>query len=252
MNLGTNAAQAVGSTRGTIKFRVDESSEGLPVSAPSGRYLRLSVEDNGRGMDDETLRRIFDPFFTTKEVGHGTGLGLSVVHGIVEQHDGFITVQSRPGAGTTFQVFLPVTSESIAAPVPEVATAASGIGEKILVIDDEAVVLKVTRSMLERLGYVVDGQTEATAALAAFQAAPHSYRLAITDFAMPHHDGVALAQKFWALRPGFPIILYSGYGSRLTHEEAVRMGFARLLSKPFQLAALADAVKQALEKSAPR
>jgi len=246
MNLGTNAAQAVGSGRGHISIRVEESSEGLPVSAPPGRYLRLSVEDDGRGMDDETMRRIFDPFFTTKEIGHGTGLGLSVVHGIVEQHDGFITVQSRPGAGTTFQVYLPVTNEKIAAPAPKTPPTPSGAGEKILVIDDEEGVLKVTRSMLERLGYVVDGFTDASVALAAFGAAPQSYRLAITDFAMPQYDGVAMAQRLWEVRPAFPIILYSGYGSRLTPEEAVRMGFVRLLPKPFQLTALADAVKQAL------
>jgi signal transduction histidine kinase/ligand-binding sensor domain-containing protein/ActR/RegA family two-component response regulator len=246
MNLGTNAAQAVGSGRGHISIRVEESSDGLPVSAPPGRYLRLSVEDDGRGMDDETLRRIFDPFFTTKEIGHGTGLGLSVVHGLVEAHDGFITVRSRPGAGTTFHVFLPVTSESIALPVPDAALVSFGAGERILVIDDEAVVLKVTRMMLERLGYVVDGYTDASAALAAFSAAPQSYRLAITDFAMPQHDGVALAQRLWEVRPAFPIILYSGYGSRLTPEEAVRMGFAELLPKPFQLSALAEAVKRAL------
>ena len=249
MNLGTNAAQAVGSGRGHISIRAEESSDGLPVAAPPGRYLRLSVEDDGRGMDDETMRRIFDPFFTTKEIGHGTGLGLSVVHGIVEAHDGFITVHSRPGAGTTFQVYFPVTSEAIAAPVPETAPVSAGAGEKILVIDDEVVVLKVTRKMLERLGYVVDGYTDANAALAAFTTAPQSYRLAITDFAMPQHDGVALAQQMWALRPGFPIILYSGYGSRLTPEEAVRMGFAQLLPKPFQLSALSEAVKQALAKA---
>ena len=129
MNLGTNAAQAVGSGRGHIRIRVEESSDGLPVSAPPGRYLRLSVEDDGRGMDDETIRRIFDPFFTTKEIGHGTGLGLSVVHGIVEQHDGFITVHSRPGAGTTFQVYLPVTSVSIVARAPAAAPVCVGAGE---------------------------------------------------------------------------------------------------------------------------
>ena len=200
-------------------------------------------------MDDETIRRIFDPFFTTKEIGHGTGLGLSVVHGIVEQHDGFITVHSRPGAGTTFQVYLPVTSESIAARAPAAAPVSVGAGEKILVIDDEAGVLKVTRSMLERLGYVVDGFTDATAALAAFTAAPQSSRLAITDFAMPQYDGVGMAQRLWEVSPAFPIILYSGYGSRLTPEEAMRLGFVQLLPKPFQLSALADAVKQALAKS---
>ncbi len=251
MNLGTNAAQAIGSAPGRLLIRAEESAGGQAPGVPPGRFVCLTVEDDGRGMDDQTLQRIFDPFFTTKDVGHGTGLGLSVVHGIVETHGGFITVQSRPGAGTTFQVYLPITTENVASPVAAIPSRSLGGGETILLVDDEAVVLKVTRAMLERLGYTVSAFTSPAAVLEAFAAEPGRYRLLITDFAMPQIDGVELARRVWKLRPEFPIILYSGYGGRLTPEEAVNMGFVRLLAKPFRMDALAEAVAQAL-RTAPR
>jgi len=252
MNLGTNAAQAVGAAQGRILIRAGESSAGLPPSMTPVRCVRLTVEDNGRGMDNETLRHIFDPFFTTKEVGQGTGLGLSVVHGIVETHGGAITVQSRRDAGTTFQIHFPITAETTAPVLPEAnEPPPAGAGEKVLIVDDEAVVLKVTRAMLTRLGYTVDACTDSAETLAAFMAAPQSYRLLITDFAMPRMDGVELARRIWKEQPGFPIILYSGYGGRLTPEEAIRMGFVRLRPKPFQLNQLAEAVQHALDHSKP-
>ncbi|MEA3207868.1 MAG: two-component system, cell cycle sensor histidine kinase and response regulator CckA [Chthoniobacter sp.] len=252
MNLGTNAAQAVGSVRGHILMRSEECAVTQPGAVPPGHYVRLTVEDNGRGMDEQTLQRIFDPFFTTNEVGHGTGLGLSVVHGIVEAHDGFITVQSRPQAGTTFQLYFPITTQSVAAPPAAAQPLSPPSSERgrILLVDDESVVLKVTESMLARLGYEVHAFTDPAAVLDAFAAAPDRYRLLLTDFAMPQFDGVELARRVWSVRPGFPIILYSGYGGRLTPEEAVKMGFVQLLHKPFQMHALAEAITAAL-RAAP-
>jgi signal transduction histidine kinase/ligand-binding sensor domain-containing protein/ActR/RegA family two-component response regulator len=252
MNLGTNAAHAVGSGRGHIRISADVfAADGAnrPSSVPPGRYVRLTVGDDGRGMDDATLRQIFDPFFTTKEMGHGTGLGLSVVHGIVEAHDAFITVQSQPDAGTTFEVYFPITAESAAPATPSAPPPSSGGGETVLLVDDEETVLKVTRMMLERLGYEVEAYGNSTAVLQAFTAAPNRYRLLITDFAMPTLDGVELARRVWSVRPGFPIILYSGYGARMTPEEAVQMGFTQLLAKPFTLHNLAEAVAKALRST---
>ena len=269
MNLGTNAAQAIGAEQGHIRIdaheclvRADEPVDGVPA----GRYLRIAVSDDGRGMDDRTLSRIFDPFFTTKAIGQGTGLGLSVVHGIVEAYGGHITVESEPAAGTVFQIFFPVTDQvpqPAAAPAPITPAEEHELSEAqppeepapvtipgegvILVVDDEAVVLKVARTMLERLGYVVEGHVDAAAAAEAFAAAPDRYRLLLTDFAMPRLGGVELAQRIWALCPGFPAILYTGYGGRLTPSEAKRMGFLELLAKPFSMQTLSEAVSHALK-----
>ncbi|MGB8170415.1 MAG: two-component regulator propeller domain-containing protein [Chthoniobacteraceae bacterium] len=249
MNLGTNAAHAIGTAKGRILIRAERfhvGPTGGPATVPPGEYVRLTVADNGRGMDDQTLRRIFHPFFTTKEVGQGTGLGLSVVHGIVESHDGITTVQSQPDFGTTFQIYFPVTAESGSESSAPLSPPPSGAGETILVVDDEEVVLKVTRSMLERLGYRVEARSDPRAALELLAAEPNRYRLLITDFAMPKLDGVELARRVWSVQPGFPIILYSGYGGSLTPGEAVKMGFVELLAKPFTLHTLAEAVMKAL------
>jgi signal transduction histidine kinase/ActR/RegA family two-component response regulator len=261
MNLGTNAAHAMGSIKGRIVVRAEEClvlTSGGPVGVPPGRYVCLTVADNGQGMDDQTLKRIFDPFFTTKSVGEGTGLGLSVVHGIVEAHAGFTTVESQQNAGTTFQIYLPVTTESsppetaqIAALPSELNPAAvpTGRGQLILLVDDEDSVLKLTRAMLEKLGYSVEAVADPATALECVATNGGQYQMVITDFAMPGCDGVELSRKIWEQRPGLPVILYSGYGSRLTPEEAVKMGFAQLLAKPFTLHDLATAVGQALAES---
>ena len=258
MNLGTNAAQAIGAKTGRIRISAQECEvqADSPVDGvPTGHYVRLVVSDDGRGMDDQTLSRIFDPFFTTKAIGQGTGLGLSVVHGIVEAYGGHITVESEPAAGTIFQIYFPVTDQAPARPrsrpaagTPAVAPG-SGDEESILLVDDEAGVLKVSRTMLERLGYTVEGHTDPLAAAAAFAAAPDRYRLLITDFAMPRLDGVELARRIWKERPGFPAILYTGYGGRLTANDAERMGFVELLAKPFTMQKLGDAVAARAEAS---
>lgn len=254
MNLGTNAAQAIGAKHGHIRISAEEClvrAEKPVDGVPTGDYLRLVVSDDGRGMDDQTLSRMFDPFFTTKAVGQGTGLGLSVVHGIVESYGGHIAVESQPTVGTVFQIYFPVTDQAPPAPEPHPAVvlpaeAVAGDGV-ILLVDDEAVVLKVSRTMLQRLGYAVESHTDAIAAADAFAAAPDRYRVLLTDFSMPRLDGVELARRIWAVRPGFPAILYTGYGGRLTANEAERMGFVELLAKPFTMQKLGEAVAHALK-----
>jgi signal transduction histidine kinase/ligand-binding sensor domain-containing protein/CheY-like chemotaxis protein len=255
MNLGTNAAQAIGARTGKIHISAQECcvrAEASRDGGPAGRYVRLVVGDDGRGMDDETLSRIFDPFFTTKAVGQGTGLGLSVVHGIVEEYGGRITVESEPESGTTFQIYLPVTDLAPPAPPAEVPTQApaepepAGAEGMILLVDDESVVIKVCGKMLQRFGYAVESYTDPLAAADAFAAAPDRYRLLLTDFAMPKLDGVELARRVWAVRPEFPAILYTGYGGRLTPSEAQRIGFVELLPKPFTMPELSAAVAHAL------
>jgi len=172
------------------------------------------------------------------------------VHGIVEAYGGHINVESHPSIGTVFRIYFPVTDQS-PAPVPaqpELPASATSVGEGVvLLVDDEAVVLKVTRAMLERFGYVVEGHTDSLAALAAFAAAPGRYRLLLTDYAMPKLDGVELARGIWEIRPDFPAVLYTGYGGRLTPNEAEQMGFVELLAKPFSMQMLEEAVAHALK-----
>jgi len=257
MNLGTNAAQAIGAKNGYIRVGAGEcraTPESPIAGVPPGQYLRIVISDNGRGMDDQTMSRIFDPFFTTKGVGEGTGLGLAVVHGIVETYDGFITVESQPASGTTFRVYFPITDQAPppreVAPAPPALVAPAPVeqSDTVLLVDDEAVVLKVASSMLKRLGYVVESHTDSAAAASAFAAAPDRYHLLITDFAMPRLNGVELARRIWEARPGLPAILYSGYGGRLTANEVEQMGFTELLAKPFTMEGLSEAVTRALKQ----
>ncbi len=252
-NLGTNAAQALAPSGGRIAISAAELTipatarpAHLPPELKPGRWVHLTVEDNGHGMDDRTLKRIFEPFFTTKEVGQGTGLGLSVVQGIIAAHEGHITVNSRPQAGTRFDVYLPVTEgqpvTAPAAPKPPRALNA----ERILVLDDEPVVLSSTRRMLEKLGYQVDTYHDPAAALADFQARPATWQLVITDFAMPGMTGADFARQAWATRRHTNIILCTGFGGSIGVEAARDMGFVRLLNKPFTFEELAGAVAAAL------
>jgi signal transduction histidine kinase/ligand-binding sensor domain-containing protein/CheY-like chemotaxis protein len=257
MNLGTNAAQAIGTKTGRIRIGAQDyevAAEAPVDGVPAGRYVRLVVGDDGRGMDDQTLKRIFDPFFTTKAIGQGTGLGLSVVHGIVEAYGGHITVESQPAEGTVFQIYFPVTDQlpaPVAAPPPSPpVTPTTPLPDRagvVMLVDDEAVVIKVTRTMLERLGYTVEAFADPLAAIAALAAAPDRYRLLLTDFSMPKIDGLELARRVWEVHPELPAILYTGYGGRLTESEAHRLGFAELLAKPFTMQKLGEAVAHALK-----
>jgi signal transduction histidine kinase/ligand-binding sensor domain-containing protein/CheY-like chemotaxis protein len=254
MNLGANAAQAVEGNGGRIviaadEFTADNSFVREHPKARPIRYVRVAVQDNGHGMDEPTMRKIFDPFFTTKDVGKGTGLGLAVVHGIVEQHEGIIEVDSAPGAGTTFRVYLPISDASFEPPTPRTLRLRPGSGQLIMVVDDEEAVMKVAKAMLEKLSYRVETHNGSQSALDAFTADPEKFTVVITDFSMPGRDGVSLARHMWELRPDIPIILYSGYGGQITPDDARAMGFVQMLSKPFQMQALNDAVVRALRRA---
>lgn len=254
LNLGTNAVQAVGPSGGRIRIKAEDFSADAkfvranPKLAP-GHYVRLTVEDNGAGMDAQTMNRIFDPFFTTKEIGKGTGLGLSVVHGIVEAHRGVITVRSQPGAGTTFEAYFPVTVTMAEAKTEMLQPLPKGHGENILLVDDDPAVLPITRMMLEKLGYQVDSSADSQAALKLFAESPQRFQLVITDYAMPGLDGVEFSKEVWKVRAQMPVILYSGYGGQFTPSDATRLGFTHMLEKPFQPRALAEAVAAALQNA---
>ncbi len=258
LNLGTNAAHAMRTGGGTLRialrsFAFDSAEAGEHGNLPAGSYLRLTVSDTGHGMDAETQRRIFDPFFTTKEVGEGTGLGLSVVHGIVRGHGGAIEVSSSPGKGTSFDIYLPLAETEAAAPAPPVAPTPGGRGEMICVVDDEQIVGQVTRLSLERLGYRTLVFNSPDRCLEALQQDAHGCVVLLTDQTMPGMTGLELSSKVRRFAPDMPIVIMSGYFSKISPAALEDLGNVALLAKPFTLAELARSVNRALhpEPAAP-
>jgi PAS domain S-box-containing protein len=237
MNLATNSAHAIGSKGG----RIEVGLEGVEVSAElagasaelhEGRYARLSVSDDGCGMDKSTLPRIFDPFFTTKPPGQGTGLGLSTVHGIMKSLGGAITVRSEPGKGAVFHLYFPAAESPAAEAAAPLEQAHPGHGERVLYVDDEdGLVLLLTRT-LHRLGYQVTGLTEPAEALRLFEARPEDFDVVVTDLAMPGMSGFELARRLLAVRPDVPILMVSGHVRPEDQETALQMGIRQMILKP--------------------
>lgn len=250
MNLSTNAAHAMAGEPGTLTIALSEFSFALPMDAPHpdlkpGTYVRLSVHDTGAGIDRSVLDRIFDPFFTTKKPGEGTGLGLSVVHGIVRGHGGAVTVESEPGKGATFHVFLPradTTSGDVDALEPKAPVGR----ERILFVDDEPALVEMGREVLESLGYQVTATTDPLDALRMFREQPDAFDLVITDQAMPHTTGMHLAKELIALRGDLPVILSSGH-TDLDREAASRNGIRAVVSKPLTRAETARSIRAVLD-----
>jgi CheY-like chemotaxis protein len=199
-------------------------------------------------MDPETMKRIFDPYFTTKPVGDGTGLGLAVVHGIVQSHKGAIRVESQLGRGSSFQICFPCHESPAFEVVVENAEPPRG-KERILFVDDEAAITEVTRRTLEKLGYTVVAKTSSLEALAAFQQSPHTFDLVITDQTMPDLTGIMLAGQIKKIRPRLPIILCTGFSEDATPEKSLLTGISAHLYKPFGLADLAKTIQKVLIKS---
>jgi len=253
MNLCTNAAHAMRNTPGRLTLKLDlvrlENSDAQAhVELTPGDYVRLAVSDTGHGMDEATAKRIFEPFFTTKGPGEGTGLGLSVVHGIVKEHNGVITVDSSPGAGTTFTLYFP---PGLAAPVaPEQADAIvpPGNGQRILFVDDEPALGEAAQRILYRLGYQPVIFNSSQSVWDAFQKNPHAYDVLISDLTMPGMTGMELARLVLSVRPDMPIILTSGYSGLLTRAKAQENGVGELLGKPFDYQSIAVAINKVLQR----
>ena len=252
MNLGTNAAHAMGPRGGRLMLRVEtvtlhRSAPGVPPDLTDGEYVLLSARDTGCGMDGATVERIFEPFFTTKPVGEGTGLGLSVVHGIVKSHDGAITVDSAPGAGTTFRLYFPVASADVVATAERAEpTDVRGHGERVLCVDDEEALVDMTTRMLERLGYRVAGFTDPREALAAFRASADDFDAVITDLSMPGLSGLELAREIRRLRSDVPLVFASGYVRSDDVPELLQLAPSELLVKPNTVAELGPALYRLL------
>jgi PAS domain S-box-containing protein len=253
MNLCTNAAQAMEDKGGLLEVELTEA-ELVPGSAPlehpdlsPGRYQVLSVGDTGQGMDPRTLERIFEPFFTTKRRGRGTGLGLSVVHGIVMGCGGAITVESEPGEGALFRIYLPVLEGEVESrpKLPQDDLVPLGT-ERVLFVDDEEAIADLGRRILEYLGYQATVVTSALEALQVFEADPESFDLVITDQTMPGMTGSEMVREMLKIRPELPIILCTGYSAVINPEKARSLGVKRFLMKPLDIAQTARAIRLAL------
>jgi PAS domain S-box-containing protein len=251
MNLCTNAIQAMerGGVLGVRLERVLVSgprtlSRGSLVPGP---YVRFSVSDTGVGIAPAVLERMFDPFFTTKSVGEGTGLGLSLVHGIVADLGGAISVATEPGRGTRFEIWLPVAGEISMPVATNDALLPRGKGETIMIVDDEQALVELAEEITAGLGYEPVGFISSSAALRAFQAAPLRFDLVLTDESMPDLQGTELAREIRRIRPKTPVIVMSGYGGAQLGNRAAEIGVDAVLRKPLHNRELAEALARVLQ-----
>ena len=212
-----------------------------------GSYVKLSVSDTGSGMEKDVLERIFEPFFTTKKVNEGTGLGLPVVHGIVESHGGAIAVRSTPGEGTTFDIYLPKI-ENNEVHDSQTPVQIDRTKKVILLVDDEKMMVDVIGQTLERLGYSVVAETSSIDALETFQERPDEFDLVITDQIMPNMTGTHLAEELIAIRPDIPVILCSGFPENISPEKLRRIGIKEFIAKPVSRQKIAAIIQTVLEK----
>jgi PAS domain S-box-containing protein len=263
MNLCTNAYHAMREKGGILTIslhRVELKGEirENPGNLPRGAYVRLSVRDTGHGMSKETQERIFMPFFTTKPTGEGTGLGLAIVQGIVTGFGGAITVESEMDKGSCFDVYLPTLTTRSADEASGGKAMAKGRGERILFVDDEAMLASLWLRRLSSLGYEVVVKSDASEALDEFAAAPSRFDLVITDQTMPHMTGLDLATRILRIRPGMPIILTTGYSDLVTPEMVKEKGVREYVQKPVMAADFSQIIRKILDsprskgKSLPR
>jgi CheY-like chemotaxis protein len=248
-NLVTNAVQAV-AHGGRVRLRASASEIGEPQDCTvgrlqRGRYARIDIADSGPGMSAAQVERIFEPFFTTKPVGAGTGLGLSLVHGIVLDHGAALEVDSRPGSGTVFTVYLPLTdAEPSQEPLPPQVPL--GAGQTILVVDDEESLVHLAEEVLASLGYEPVGCVGAAQALKVFSASAQRFDAVVTDALMPEMSGPQLIAELRRAHPQLPCFLLSGYGGPDLQAEAQAVGAVAVLSKPLAAAELAQCLAAVL------
>lgn len=250
MNLLSNAEHAMRDTGGVLDVRVESVRVDSTLSTAHGilipgTYVLLTVSDTGHGMSAQTLQRIYEPFFTTKPVGEGTGMGLSIVHGIVSSLGGVITAESDFMQGATFRVYLPRHHREARPEKIDMADSQRGT-EHILVVDDEPQLVSMWTEMLRSLGYQVSAYTSSPAALREFERAPAGFDLALVDQTMPQISGASLAQRMLELRPGFPIILATGFSESVSPEDARAMGIRDYIYKPIISKDLFLAIRKAL------
>ncbi len=252
MNLCTNADHAMRDTVGVLEISladqaIDSTREAQKLDLIPGNYLCLRIRDTGHGMSRDVKARIFEPFFTTKGRDKGTGMGLSVVHGIVKSHGGAITVQSEPGKGSSFEIFLPRIDIQVTPAAADTGPLPTG-DERILFVDDEKALVDLGRLMLERLGYSVTCRTSSIEARELFKVRPDNFDLVITDMTMPNLTGEKLAAELMAIRPDIPVILCTGFSEQITEEKARKMGIREFILKPILLHTLATTIREVLDR----
>ncbi len=254
LNLCTNAIQALGAQRGTI--RIELTYKPLPgPRQPEGRdafrgpHVRLSVSDTGSGIDPATVERVFEPFFTTKPVGQGTGLGLAVVHGIMRTHEGTVEVQSAPGTGSVFTLFFPPCQAGtvVALPAgPSDAPTVDGDGRRVMYVDDDEALVFLVERALTRKGFAVSTFTDPHEAAAALRERPLAFDLLVTDYNMPGYCGLDLLREARQIRPDLPVALASGYVTAEIEQSAIAEGARALIHKPNDVDELCDTVQRLL------
>ncbi len=251
MNLGTNAVHAIGENTGSIEIEVqgvaitDADKNGC-FDLDAGSYVRISVKDTGQGIPLEMQERIFDPYFTTKEKGIGTGLGLAVVSGIVKKSNGTIQVESPPGHGAVFNIYLPRV-ELASAKQEKHKVLPNGGSESILFVDDEKMLVDIGEKILRRLGYDVVTRTSPIEALELFKANPKRFDLVISDQTMPGMRGDVLASELMKINPAIPVILCTGYSQQLDHARAAKKGIRALVMKPLLIDEIDRAIRSVLD-----
>ncbi len=255
MNLCTNAYHAMQEGGGKLSITLKETeiteARRLPAfELPIGHYILLEVMDNGCGMDPKTKRMIFEPYFTTKDKSSGTGLGLSVVHGIVQSHDGHINVYSELGKGTIFRLYFPLLNEpSLGNEVDIDDPGLLGGTEKILFVDDEKEILSICSELIETYGYKVTSFSDSGKALIHFQEDPMYYDLVLTDMTMPNLTGDILGKRIMELRPDIPVVIYTGFSEIMEHGASIEAGFAAYLTKPVETSELLSTIRKALDEN---
>ncbi|MFC1490097.1 response regulator [Candidatus Latescibacterota bacterium] len=252
MDLCSNSAHAMSENGGTLTVSLsdetlDSESSAVLKDIEPGEYLKITISDTGHGISPDILDRIYEPYFTTKKKGEGTGMGLSMVHGIVKGHDGAITVESTEGVGTSFKILLPKFKEHSEPPQKDESPFTMGSG-KILFVDDEESIIRMYERMLSNLGYEVVSTSDSLDALEKFRKASDTFDLVITDQTMPNMTGIHLAENIMEIRPDIPIILCTGNSEIMTASKVKSLGIRELLLKPIKMNDLLREIRSILGK----
>ena len=242
INLCTNAAHAMEGNHGVMTIKLGRAES----SADGKEWVELSVADTGCGIEKEIRERIFEPYFSTKEKTSGTGMGLAMVHGIVNRQGGRLEVESVVGEGSVFRVLLPVVKgESFLENILSVGTLQGGTG-KILLVDDEEQIVRVTGKLIQNLGYTVVGKTSSLEAIEAFSDSPYEFDMVLTDLTMPGLTGLELSEKIKTVRPDLPIVLFTGHSDQLSKDAAVAAGIDEFCMKPVSMRGLSTILSKVL------
>ncbi len=253
MNLCTNAAHAMEKDGGVLKISLkdavfNEKQEMLGMELKSGDYLELKVSDTGNGMSQETCESIFEPYFTTKPMGEGTGMGLATVYGIVKQYGGGLQVDSEPGKGSIFTIFLPVSIDPKKKQEQKTSPPPTGV-ERILIIDDEISITKMLKKTIDKLGYETVVETNSLNALKLFQSKPDYFDLVITDMTMPMLEGDRLSKEILKIKPDIPILLCTGFSKKVSKDTVSQIGIKGVIKKPFDYNKLGKIIRTTIDHS---